>query len=169
MPSDTSNGTAARLCTRHRQPNTEPNPVARYGPTTPDQLADKLNQQADYACKQWQAGRGVVGPVGSEQNLPYRLFNNPQSAGFDANQAFAYQHDLQATDAAAQVQRNLGPDASKLDHVAAAAREHAYTAANMDSATEGMFVLKTTGDVRQALTRTQEVFRQYGFEVRQSY
>jgi len=169
MPNDTSNGTAARLCTRHRQPNTEPNPVARYGPTTPDQLADQLNQQADYACKQWQAGGGVVGPVGSEQNLPYSLFNNPQKPTFSTNQAFAYQHDLQAADAAAQAQRNLGPDASKLERFAATLREYRYNVANAHSAAEGMFVLRWTGNVRRALTVTQEVFREYHFEVRQSY
>jgi hypothetical protein len=32
-----------------------------------------------------------------------------------------------------------------------------------------MIVLERTGDLHQALKKTQEVFRSYGFEVRQSY
>jgi hypothetical protein len=163
-----TNGTAARLCTLHRNPNTEPTPGANYAGRTPDQLANDLNNQADYACKQWQAGQGVVGPQGSESGRLYRGYNNPTDANYGRYQAFGYQHDLQATDAAAQVP-STGPNTSWSDWAAAKKRQADYSAANASSATQGMIVLERTGDLNTALQKTQEVFRSYGFEVRQSY
>lgn len=165
----TTNGTAARLCTLHKNPTTEPTPGATYAGRTPEQLAGDLNAQADYACNQWQAGQGVVGPQGSENNRPYRAFNNPQSTTYERDQAFGYQHDLQATDAAAQVPPNTGPTASWSEWAEVKKRQAAYEAANASSATQGMYVLMRTGSLDQALQRTQEVFRGYGFEVRQRY
>jgi hypothetical protein len=165
----TTNGTAARLCTLHKNPNTEPTPGANYAGRTPEELAKDLNAQADYACNQWKAGQGVVGPVGSESGALYSGYNNPQAANYERYQAFGYQHDLQATDAAAQVPPNTGPDASWSEWAAVKKRQAAYKAANASSATQGMYVLETTGDLDKALKKTQEVFRSYGFEVRQSY
>jgi hypothetical protein len=165
----TTNGTAARLCTLHKNPNTEPTPGANYAGRTPAELANDLNAQSAYACNQWQAGQGVVGPVGSEGGALYSSYNNPSGANYERYQAFGYQHDLQATDAAAQVPPNTGPNASWSEWAAVKKRQAAYKAANASSATQGMYVLETTGDLNQALRKTQEVFRSYGFEVRQSY
>jgi len=164
-----TNGTAARLCTLHRNPTTEPTPGANYQGRTPEELANDLNTQADYACNQWQAGRGVVGPQGSENNRPYRGYNNPTDANYERYQAFGYQHDLQATDAAAQVPPPTGPNASWTEWAEYQRRRAAYATANASSATQGMIVLERTGDLNQALRTTQEVFRGYGFEVRQTY
>lgn len=164
----TTNGTAARLCTLHRKPNTEPTPGADYQGRTPEQLANDLNGQADYACNQWQAGKGVVGPQGSEGDRLYRGYNNPSDANYGRYQAFGYQHDLQATDAAAQVP-NPGPNASWAQWAAAKKRQAEYSAANASSATQGMIVLERTGDLNKALQKTREVFQSYGFQVRQGY
>ena len=164
-----TNGTAARLCTLHRDPTTEPTPGANYAGRTPAELANDLNAQADYACNQWQAGQGVVGPTGSEGDRLYRGYNNPTDANYERYQAFGYQHDLQATDAAAQVPANTGPNASWAEWAEVKKRQAAYKAANASSATQGMIVLEKTGDLTQAMRKTQEVFRSYGFEVRQTY
>ena len=74
-----------------------------------------------------------------------------------------------ATDAAAQVPPNTGPNASWSEWAEVKKRQAAYKAANASSATQGMYVLEKTGDLAQALRKTQEVFRSYGFEVRQTY
>jgi hypothetical protein len=138
----------------HRDPNTNPTPGANYGAHTPAELANALNTQSAYACEHWQAGGGVVGPNGSEGNWPYSGYNNPTDPNYEQYQGFAYQHDLQATDA-------------DLQHTSQ--NEGKYNRANMLSAVEGMWVLRRTGDVNQALRKTQDVFGSYGFTVRQSY
>ena len=149
----TSNGTPARLCTMHKNPNTAPTPGANYGTHTPAELADGLNAQSAYACKQWQAGQGVVGPSGSEGNWFYGPFNSTTNSNYERNQAFGYQHDLQATDASQQTSQT----------------GNSYSTANISSATQGMMVLKATGDLNKALKKTQEVFDSYGFKVQKVY
>lgn len=150
----TSNGTAARLCTMHKNPNTDPTPGANYGAHTPTELANALKEQAAYACRKWQARSGVVGLNGLENVWGFKKYNNPADSMYEQYQAYGYQHDLQAIDA-------------DLQHTSQ--NQEQYTEALQISAREGMSVLKSTRDVNQALKKAQEVWRSYGFTVRQSY
>src|SRR5262245_5795110 len=95
-----SNGTIAQLIIQHKGPNTSPTPGADYGDNKPEDVTKAFNETHDHAIRQWQAGKGVVGPTGSEDWLS--PLNNPHTTGYEGNQNFAYQHDLQATDAELQ-------------------------------------------------------------------
>ena len=150
-----SNGTKARLITQHKGPNTDPTPGANYGKHNLTDLENAFNETHAHSLSQWQAGQGVVGPTGSESNWLYSGFNSPLNSGYEGYQNFAYQHDMQATDADLQ---HRTPEEQK-----------EYDKANRNSALAGMYVVQTTGDVNKALAKTQEVFRNHGFIVRQSY
>jgi hypothetical protein len=152
-PETVTNGTAARLCTAQKNPNTDPTPGAHYRKDF--DLAKALQDQSNYACNQFNTGQGVVGPNGSESGPLYAGFNGTQNSQYETNQLFASQHDLQATDADGQ--HSTGK------------REEAYKAANVSSAVAGMWVLKTGGTVEEALQRTKEVFHERGFEVKANY
>src|SRR4051794_15545921 len=121
-----SNGTAGRLCTLHKNPNTAPTPGANYGTHTPDELAKDLDNQAAYACQNWKAGGGVVGPSGQENDTGFAGYNDPSHPNYEQYQAFGYQHDLQATDA-------------DLQHGTDAKSQSNYTWANRSSAVQGMW------------------------------
>ena len=147
------NGTKARLISQHKGPNKERTPGADYGPKNQDDLDKAFQETHDHAINQWQAGDGVVGPSGSEGWFPG--FNDPDKTSYESNQNFAYQHDMQATDAELQA---LTPEQKK-----------AYKWANIKSAAEGMWVLKRTGDLNKALAKTQQVFGDAGFKVGTNY
>jgi hypothetical protein len=149
------NGTRARLISQHKGPITSPTPGADYGERKPDELGKAFNDTHNHAVSQWQAYRGAVGPTGGEDVWYLRGFNDPDKTAYESNQQFAYQHDMQATDA--ELQANT-PE-----------RREAYEKANVKSAKAGMWVLMRGGTHEQAMARTQQVFKDAGFAVRQNY
>jgi hypothetical protein len=150
-----ANGTKARLISQHKGPNTDPTPGANYGTHSTADLEKAFNESHAHAASQWQAGGGAVGPTGGENVWYLRGFNRPTNSGYEANQNFAYQHDMQATDA--DLQAKTPEEREK------------YEKANKKSAVKGMWVLKRTGDLHKAMAKTQRVFRDHGFIVRQNY
>ncbi|AKT42940.1 hypothetical protein [Chondromyces crocatus] len=150
-----ANGTKGRLITEHKGPNTDPTPGADYKGKSPDDLKKAFGETHAHSIRQWEAGQGVVGPTGSEGNWFYGGFNKPSNSAYELNQKFGYQHDMQATDAELQAKT---PEEKK-----------AYASANRDSAIEGFWVLKRTGDLNKAMKRTKEIFDKAGFPVRESY
>ena len=150
-----ANGTIARLITQHKGPRVDPTPGADYGKHDPKELEAALKETHAHAIEQWQARKGVVGPTGSEDNPFFSWFNRPTSSSYEANQLFAYHHDMQATDA--ELQAN------------AMWQKRRYAEANSDSAMAGMLVLKATGDVDAALRTTRNMFKVQGFSVRTKY
>lgn len=149
------NGTKARLITQHKGPNKDPTPGANYKDHNIDDLKKSFGETHDHSISQWQAGKGVVGPTGQEGSWFFSGFNTPSNSAYEANQNFGYQHDMQATDADLQAKT---PEERK-----------AYDKANYESAKSGFWVLKTSGDLKKSLKRTQEIFREHGFIVRESY
>src|SRR5437773_267345 len=121
-----SNGTRGRLISQHKSPNKDPTPGANYGTHNLTDLDKAFNETHDHAISQWQAGSGAVGPTGSEDAWYLKNFNRPSNSAYEANQNFAYQHDMQATDAELQAKT---PEEKK-----------AYEWANKKSAVEGMWV-----------------------------
>jgi hypothetical protein len=150
-----ANGTKGRLITQHPGPNTEFTPGADYTGQSSDAMKKALGETHAHSIRQWQAGKGVVGPTGIEDNSLYGQFNNPESPSYELNQQFGYQHDMQATDAELQART---PE-----------QKEAYASANKWSAAKGFVVLTQTGDLKQAMKRTREIFQDYGFRVRESY
>ena len=128
---------------------------------------EDLRETRDHALRQWGNRQGVVGPSGQESsNALFRMFNNPGSEAFELNQRWAFQHDMQATDAYRQATQ--GP-LDSTHRNARRFREDAYDFANKKSAIQGMWVLRKTGDMDAALRETQRIFREHGFDVRQRY
>ncbi len=128
------NGTKARLITEHKGPNTEPTPGAEY--QSDADLKKALGETHAHSISQWQADSGVVGPTGQEDTWKFSWANRPaNTSGFEENQNFGYQHDMQATDAELQAKT---PEQKK-----------AYAEANYESAKKGFWVLKTQGLPRQ--------------------
>ncbi len=146
------NGTKARLITEHKGPNTEATPGADY--QSDADLKKALGETHAHSISQWQAGSGVVGPTGEEDSWKFSWANKPHTDGYTENQNFGYQHDMQATDAELQAKT---PEQKK-----------AYADANYESAKKGFWVLKTQGP-DQAMKRTQEIFKEHGFTVREHY
>jgi hypothetical protein len=149
------NGTRARLIIQHKAPNTSPTPGADYGDKTQADRDKAFQESHDHAISQWQAYKGAVGPTGSEGGLPYSVYNDPDKTAYESNQQFAYQHDMQATDA--DLQANT-PE-----------RRKAYEKANRKSAVEGMFVLLGGGTNEEAMAKTQKVWGDADFKVGTNY
>jgi hypothetical protein len=130
---------------------TEMTPGATYQKgVTATRVHDALRKQHEYARRQWATGGGVVGPTGSEQNIPFSRYNNPANQHFALYQQFGYHHDLQSADAQLQVGSN-------------------YDQANKASALRGFDVLIASSDVIWALQTAQSVWGSSGFVVRSRY
>lgn len=121
---------------------------------TPQDLKAALDEQACYAREQWAAGRGVVGPKGQEGGWLYSGYNDPTDPNFASYQAFAYQHDMQGTDA--QLQEGV-PQAQ------------AYEQGLTRSAVVGMGQVEGPETVSGGLTAARDVWRELGFDVRLRY
>lgn len=148
-----SNGTRAYLIAQHKGPDTSPTSGADYGENSPEKVAKSFNDTHDHAISQWQAGKGAVGPTGKEGYFP--AFNDPTHDAYQRSQEFAYQHDMQATDAELQAHT---PEQKKK-----------YADANWESAKQGMWVLVKGGTLKESLAKTQQIFKDAGFPVRQNY
>lgn len=128
---------------------------------------EDMRKTHDNAMKQWAARRGAVGPMGEEDsNALLRYFNNPKADNFELDQRWAYQHDMQATDAEDQA---LNGPLDSTHKNARYWRKSAYDFANKKSAIQGMIVLRRTGDMDKALAETQRIFKEHGFDVKRRY
>jgi hypothetical protein len=136
----------------------------------PETARKDLLETHEHAMRQWGTGKGVVGPTGSEGWFPW--FNRPHDATYELDQQFGYHHDMQATDAFKQYQdgtsdnRGRGPGGNANDQDT---RRVDYNAANRNSAIQGMWILRKTGDLDKALRATQQTFKNFGFDVKPRY
>lgn len=130
---------------------TEMTPGATYKVgVTATNVRDALLYQGAYARWQWATGRGVVGPMGSEQDFLFSRYNNPADPSFALYQQFGYHHDMQAADAQLQVGSN-------------------YDQTNMATALTGFSALRALRDINRALDAARREWGMSSFVVRRRY